>query len=514
MHFLKRIRSSGAARIAAASYFSFASLAASTFVSIPVAVYYLDRAEIGLWAVVNQVVGYLLWMDLGVGQATGRKMTDAVVNRDAQELNRWWSATRFVLLVQAGLVLLIGLFGHPWALALFNIPESFAPQASTLVIGAVILAAISLPMKGVPGLMMAENRFHWIPLVQGTAPWVSLGIFTLMLSRGHGVTSYLWGMAVSQFLTWVAFWFLVRTSTLPPHWDSKGLTRARLKSLFSFSLNLGGIALINSIINSLPAVVISRLSTGGLAMIPTYNFTTKVPVMGANLVQRTGHSFYPGLQRMYVQGDLEVFRLQFIQSAQTTLAFGLIAAGGVLMATRTIVELLAGKQFFGGSEMVIFLAMGMIITPLASLYQTLRQIAGNMGKTLLFSLIKVILALALAFPAFRHFGLTGLCAVFMLVPLIDVAYGYYKGAPGCGFSPAELTLPIARWATAGLALILLGGVFIRIFPSYGITIGLGSKLIHLPGWSELVAGGALLLTGLIACIHQLTRMSHPNVKTV
>ena len=115
MHFLKRIRSSGAARIAAASYFSFASLAASTFVSIPVAVYYLDRAEIGLWAVVNQVVGYLLWMDLGVGQATGRKMTDAVVNRDAQELNRWWSATRFVLLVQAGLVLLIGLFGHPWA---------------------------------------------------------------------------------------------------------------------------------------------------------------------------------------------------------------------------------------------------------------------------------------------------------------------------------------------------------------------------------------------------------------
>lgn len=503
MKLFKKIRASGAARIAVASYFSFASLAISTFVSIPLAVHFLDPSEIGLWAVVNQVLGYLVWMDLGVGQATGRKIADAVIKRDAQELNRWWSATRFVLVIQAFLVLLLGIALQSWALSLFKIPLDFRAQASTLITGAIVIAAISLPMKGVPGLMMAENRFHWIPLIQGTAPWISLGIFGLMLSRGHGVTSYLYGMAAAQGLTWLLFLLLVRTSSLPPRWDSKGLTRKRFKSLFSFSLNLGGIALINSIINSIPALVISRVSSAGIALIPTYTFTTRAPVMGSNLIQRTGHSFYPGLQRLFVAGEREAFRRQFVRSAQITLAFGLMAAGGVLMMTRTVVELLAGKQFFGGPGMVAFLAVGMITVPLASLYQTLRQIAGTMGKTLLFSVGKVAVGVSVAFPAFQHFGLTGLCGVFMLIPLIDAAYGHYRGASACGFRTKELTRVSSLTAIAYIFLVMTAALFLLGATDHGIYVVSRQKVIELPKPKEVIAGAAIMLVGGLALANHM-----------
>lgn len=504
---LKRLKQSKAARNAAASGFNFISIALVAFLSIPIAVHFLEREEIGLWAVVNQIVHYLLWMDLGIGSATGRKMADAIAKNDHPEINQWWTAALFALLVQGAVVVLVGISLMPSVLELFKVPIPRMNDATDLLVGSVILTGISFPMKGVPGLMIAQNRFYWIPLIQGLAPWFSLGVFAFLLNHGYGIRSYLWGMALAQLITWIAFSVLVHTSQQKPCWDSRGLKGGRFRSLFGFSLNLSGIALINAVISSIPAMLISRAGNiGGLGVIPQYNFTTKGPIMISNLVQRMNHSFYPGLQRLYVDGERDQFKFKFKQIGLLCVSFSLIAAGAVLTGTRLLVEILAGPEFYGGSSMTLWLAVGVVCIPLAALFQTLRQIAGSMGKTLLFSTLKLVVAIIAAFPCYRHFGLAGLAAVFMLVPLIDVGYGYFRGAISSGFQPSELSGKIMVTGLGALLLVLLVGGIGLYFPSIGMPVGLRSKIVHLPGWSECISGGVLSVLGAISALRLLSRL--------
>lgn len=507
---LKRLKQSKAARNAAASYFAFFSIAASAFLSIPIAVFYLSPDQIGLWAVVNQIVSYLLWMDLGIGGATGRKMADAVARRDHQEINRWWSASQCVLTFQAMLVAVLGVTLMPYTLALFKIPQALQPDAGFLLVGSILLVAFSFPLKAVPGLMTAQERMYWIPFIQGIIPWFSLGIFALFLHHGWGLRAYVFGMAAAQVTTWIAFSSLVRSSPQKPRWDSKGITKTRLKSLLGFSMNLSGISLIHAAMNSLPALLIARAgSTGGLGVIPVYNFTTRGPLMVSNLVQRMNLAFYPRLQRLYVDGNRTEFKAKFKSVGILTVSFGVMAAGGVIIFTRMFVEILAGTGFYGGNGMTLWLAVGAVTLPLAALLQLLRQIAGSMGKALLFSAIKLAIAAALILPCYRTFGLSGLTAVVMLVPLIDAAYGYVKGATSCGFLSAELSRPIAIAGACALALILLVGSLIVVFPAYGTAFNFRNHTIHLPGWSEWASGATLILIGIVGALRQFNNLRKP-----
>ena len=122
---LKRLTESRAALNAAASYFAFFSTAAYGFLSIPLVVRYLDKEEIGLWAIVSQAVGYLLWMDLGIGVAAGRKLAEAVANEDRIELDSWWTTICTALTVLGLLLLIVGMALIPGFIHFFNVPPPF-----------------------------------------------------------------------------------------------------------------------------------------------------------------------------------------------------------------------------------------------------------------------------------------------------------------------------------------------------------------------------------------------------
>jgi O-antigen/teichoic acid export membrane protein len=285
---IKRLFRSGASKNAAASYFSFISTSLWGLVSIPVAVSYLDKPEIGLWAVVNAVLGYLLFMDLGIGPATGRLMAEAVASNDQQEMNRWWSNTRVVLWVQGAIVILVGLLLPPIVIPLLDVPPDMVGDARILLIGGTLMVGLTMPIRGVAGLLTAQNRFHWVPLIQAIGPWVQLTIFFLMLRSGHGLISYVWAFAASRIFTWVAFKL---TMVLGPHrfeWDSSGLSKERYRRLFGFCGNVAILGLVESFIRTLPNMLIARLS--GLAAVPIYNFSSKGPMLGGTLVW---HVFNP-----------------------------------------------------------------------------------------------------------------------------------------------------------------------------------------------------------------------------
>lgn len=504
---MRRLLSSKAGKNAAASYLAFASTTCCGLLSIPVAVHFLEKREIGLWTLVNTFVTYLLWLDLGVGSATGRKIADAVANRDQPELDKWWTATRAVLIVQALVVLVVGLCLLPFVLTTFEISDDLRGNAIFLFTGAVSLAAISIPMRGVPGLMTAQERFHWIPFSQGITPWLQLGCFYFLLNRGWGLRAYVPSMGVTVLWVWVFYNILVWTSDQRPRWNRGGIERERLRSLFGFSLNLSAIALIESLVTSLPTILLARF--GGLSMVPVYTFSSRASLLLSNLVQKTYHSFYPGLLRLYVAGDKSRYMEKFDTVFRLISGIGLFGAAGVLLLNRTFVELLAGPQFYAGGASTIWFAVGVLMAPPCAMLFSLFTVAGTMGKSSLVATIRMLVGVAGSYTLYKVFGMAGIAATFALIPLLIGTYGYWAGSAKCVIPRHQLSVTIVRVLPPMALVLALGGIACSWTTESGYPISVGARSFHLPTVVHGLCVLPSMLLAAVVCLKAFARLKHP-----
>jgi O-antigen/teichoic acid export membrane protein len=70
------IRSTSFARGLGAGYLATAINIAYTAASVPLALHYLGKDQFGLWSLSQQIVGYLILLDLGVTSAVSRFIAD------------------------------------------------------------------------------------------------------------------------------------------------------------------------------------------------------------------------------------------------------------------------------------------------------------------------------------------------------------------------------------------------------------------------------------------------------
>lgn len=510
MRILKRLKKSPASRTAAASYLAFASTAIWGLVTIPIAVAYLQPEELGLWTVVNAFIGYLVWMDFGVGSATGRMMADAVATRNQSEINRWWTATRVVLVVQGLFITIIGLFFIPLILHFLNIPSNLREDAIWLLGGGILITGLSLPMRGATGLLTAQNRFYWVPLLQSFLLWVNLAIFYILLREGLGLKAYIWAMAVSQACTWIAYSTLIIIGPDRPRVDLSGITRPRLGKLFKYSGNLSVSGLSDGILRSLPAILIARL--GGLTTVPIYNFSWKGPMLASSLVQRTYQAFYPGMQRLFVSGKIEELRLKHQAVGMLTLGISSVAAGMMLAFNTLIVQMLAGSSFYAGPAANTAFALAMVTIPMCGLFKILLLISGDLGKISLVSLAQLTFFTAATLLLWPVFGLAGVAFAFAITPLIKGAYGYFRGTRGCGLSRNAISKNVAIATIAAMALVLTCGTITTFMPwQSGWIVTIQGRELNIPPLTTLAVAliptaiGAALITASAKALFRLAK---------
>ncbi|MGD9420065.1 MAG: lipopolysaccharide biosynthesis protein [Verrucomicrobiota bacterium JB025] len=500
----KRIRRSRASLNAAASYLAFFSNAAWGLAAIPIAVSFLEPRQLGLWTVVNACLSYLMWMDLGIGNATGRIMADSVAKRDKPEISAWWTTTRAALFTQSAILLLIGLPLVSPLSHMLNVPPELSNDARWLLFGGVIITAVGLTLKGVPGLLTSQHRFHWIPLISAVTPWINLTVFYSLLAAGFGLKSYIFGLAIGQLFTWAAYWGLVWTSSDRPTFSSEGLRLWRYKKLFALSGNMTISGLSDTIIASLPAMIISRM--GGLAMVPIYNFSWKGPFMAAGMVSRTYQSFYPGLQRLHVQGERQHFADHHAKAGLLTLGGSLVFAGGILMANTLLVQLLAGEKFYAGSLANMWFAASAVTIPISGFFRILLPISGSMGKQSLVALFKLAVGIVLGSLLWRLCGLPGIASVFVLLPLFNGVYSYFRGTRGCGYRPHELSGSVALGGIASILLVLVCGWAISHTSGSMGEFQLNGKTLTLPSAATVALAAIPVTIGTTIALCALKRL--------
>lgn len=488
---LGRLIASNAAKNAGASYLAFFSNATCAILSMAIAFRFLGKAEIGLWTVLNQVIAYLVWLDLGVGDGLGRKIAPAFAAGDRNEASSWWTASLGLLLFQSTVIILLSIFASPHVIAWLEIPPALTDDAKYLFLGTSFLLAVNLPCRMYPGILLAQERFHWVPLVQSVVPWIQMAVFTSLLLAGYGVRSFLWAVAASQLTAFAAFLILVHCNAseyVKLHCTCLNWYRIRELLGFGGSLTING--LCTAITASLPSLVIGRL--GGLEAVPTFGFTQRGPAMASNLVLKTSLSFYPALQRMQIEGRQQEFILKYRCVLDLTLSVGLVGAGAIIALNRPLIENIASPSFFAGNWTNLWFASGLILGPLSTCLTHLLQYSGSMGKTAWLSVLQVALYAGCGSLTWRHFGLPGMAALLVLVPMTTTApYALIRGARACGFNTPVLLTPVLARSLAMVTAILACGLILPSGVSSGQEIIAFERHWQLPSAIELCCGCTL-----------------------
>jgi O-antigen/teichoic acid export membrane protein len=503
---ISQITGSRAARNAGASYITFISTSIYSLVSIPLAVSFLGKEEIGLWLIVNGIVGYLLWMDVGIGDATGRKIADAVAAGDHIETNRWWTTSMAVLIILGSLTALATLAIAPFLPHLLNITESQRADANWLFIGGGLVAALGTPMRAYPGLLLAQHRFHWVSLVQAIIPWIQLVFFFVFLKMGLGVRSYLPSLAISQVFGWLIFIRQVHGQSGGFKFDRTGLAKERVRSLFAYGGSVAALGIAGAILASLPAMILAR--AGGLALVPIFAFTARGVSMFGQLSQRTSHAFYPGMQRMFVAGKTGGFLERFREVLMATVGIGLATAGFTLVLNPTLISWLAQPDYYAGLWTNAWFGIGLIVAGVTGGFSSLLQISGSMGRMAIIAALQLVLGAIAGWFGYQYFGLPGLAATFAVIPpMCKGLYGLIRGARNCGYGIMDIGGKAIITSVGACFLVLLGGLLIdhRALPSAASFI-LAGRFLILPSWLDLTVATTLMMLGGLLTLKHLRRL--------
>ncbi len=461
-----RYLKSGPALNLYAGYFCFASTAAYGLFSLPLAVRFLDKEHLGLWNLVTQVVGYLLWLDLGVATMTGRTLAEPIAKGDTTEINRIWSAILAILSCQALLIIVVGASLLSLFLGFFRIPEHLHADATFVFLGTVVLNAFALPVRAMPGVILSQDRLHLTLIIQGTLPWVNILAFWILLESGLGIRAFVYSTAIANICQY--FWYrqLLQQSSHPLRFRWELVSGKSIRPIlgFSASMMLWGVA--PAAIASIPAIVIGRQLT--LDHVSIYNVTSRIPVMLASIALRTYHSFYPRLQKLFVSGEREKFAVLYRFS--TTLSIwitGLLLLAGTAINPQ-MVAFIARPDFFGGTLLTVILAIGLLHMAIGEHLGTLFYCAAKPKLVSVVLLIELVITFISAVSLCKDFGLIGVAVALAFAPaLIRIPYFIAYGPKTCGFRFLEL---YASSITGVASILLLGsGLYFLILTKLTVT---------------------------------------------
>ena len=273
-------------------------MAVCGLVGLPVAVHFLDKERIGLWSLISQLAGYLLFLELGVGAAAGRMLAGPLAANQQEGMDRAWSTILSILALQGLLIAGVGCGLSFWLVDYFRISPSLASDARFVWVGLTLMHAMTFPARAYTGVLLCQERYHWTLIINGCIPWINLAGFGVMLYLGCGLRSYVFAALAVNF---VQFIWLRRLVQRGPHrlcYRASLASWQAAKPILGYSVSIMLWSVAPAIVGSIPSVVLGR--TLGLEAVSLYMVTFRVPQVVAIVALRSYHAFYPKLQNLYV----------------------------------------------------------------------------------------------------------------------------------------------------------------------------------------------------------------------
>jgi len=436
-------------------------MAACGLVALPVAVHFLDKERIGLWSLISQMAGYLLFLELGVGAAAGRMLAEPLAANEQRGIDRAWSTLLTILAAQAALITVVGCCLTFWLVDCFKIPLALAGDARFVWVGMTLMHALSFPMRAYTGVLLCQERFHWTLLISGCTPWINLLGFAAMLALGWGLRSYVFAALVVNLSQFAWMRHLLRQGPHRLHYQPSYASWQIAKPILGYSASIMLWSIAPAIVGSIPSVVLGR--TLGLESVSLYMVSYRAPQLVAMLALRSYHAFYPKLQNLHVTAQRDRFLRVFRLATALSLAMSGLGLVVALWVNRYAVGVLSRPDYYAGDWTTLWFVLGFLVMAWGEHLGTLFIIAGKAKLVSVALLVEVGLMWVFASWLCPRYGMAGVAAAIALTPLlVRIPYYAMVGPRSCGFSLRSLYGNAAVVLAAALLLIL--GTFLLFHP--------------------------------------------------
>ncbi len=437
-----------------------ANLAVMFFLS-PYIVHTLGKTEYGIWNLLVSLTGSMGLFDLGIRASTERHI---ILHTGRGQFNLVNDTIRASLgfFSAMGVGLLVLGFGLGWAFpSMFrDVPSNHREVVQILLpllAGNIWLMAVSAIFGGV---LVAHDRYDLVQAINLGMLAVRTGGTVMALGLGFGLPGLVVATIGAQLVSLVGNYVMAR-KTFPqmaiwPFWVSRG----RVKELIGYGVAAFISAVAYRIIHQTDLFVVGALTT--ISLVAVYAVGAMLPEYLWGFVHQVSQTFFPPIQRAYVQNDLPYVHRLFIRQARMSLLIGIPLYVGILTFGGRFLRLWLGQSGLStddlaqasivmailcGSRLVFLSGQGA-----APLLSAIGHIRLNAVLAVIEAVINVVLSVA--FVACLHWGVGGV-AMGTLVGMIlfkGIIHPWYA----CRLSKLSIRLYVRRTLAPGF---VAGGMF-------------------------------------------------------
>ena len=228
---------------------------AISLVLLPLTLRYLSTAQYGMWITLNSILGWVMWLDVGLGNGLRNRFAVALAHDD-RALARSYVSTTYLFVGGTSLILfLLYLMVHPflsWS-AILNTPPAMGEELSRLALVVLLFFCVRLVVSLIGTILMADQQPALNALLEVLVNALSL-VATLMLTWFLPGSLFWLGTSLATAMVIVPLvgnivLFRGKYRDMAPSWKSVNLTHAReLMSigLQFFVLQIAGLILFTS----------------------------------------------------------------------------------------------------------------------------------------------------------------------------------------------------------------------------------------------------------------------------
>ncbi len=390
---------------------------AYTLASVPLALHYLGKEEFGLWALAQQVAGYLLLLDLGISSAVSRFLADHKDNVNGGEYGSLLLTGGMVFLLQGLLIAIVGVGFSVLAPPLFSVPPTLAEDFTRLLGLLSLLAGLTVALRSIGSPLWAFQRLDLVNLVSAGGLLLGLVMLWAGFQLGLGIYSVVLAPIPGLILATASVAILCYSKGYYPSAGAWGRPRWQVFcGVFVFGKDILLMSIGSQLVNASQVMIISRLL--GLDAAATYSIATKFATMGQQFVGKILESSAPGLTEMFVRGEHARFARRFWDILSATAAVAAIGGAGLAVCNRGIVEIWTRGAIHWPASGDLLLGLGLICTALSRAVVGLFGITKNLRPVRHVYLVEGLIFVALAFVLGTMWGIAGILVASLLAQLL------------------------------------------------------------------------------------------------
>jgi O-antigen/teichoic acid export membrane protein len=401
-----------------------------TLAGVPLALHYLGKLEFGLWALVAQIGGYIMLIDLGMGNSVSRFLIDHKDDRSSGAYGSVIKTSVLVGLAQGGLIMLAGGVLSLIAGSLLHVPASLQREFIWLLIGQSLLTGLSFATRVFNYLLIAHQRLDISNYASALLFLLNLAGMWAGLAAGWGVYSFLVGLAVMTLGNVVINGLgCVRLGLFPKPGEWGLVTWARFQELFAFGRDTFLMGIGWQFISASQTILLTRFL--GLETAAVWSVCTRTYTVVTMLVWRIFDFSSPALVEMMVRGERDRLLRRFREL--TAFSASLSIVGGTLLAVcnGSFVWLWTGGKIHWSPVNDLLLAVLCVLATLVRPHMMLATQTKRFGFLRFIFLVEGLAFVGLNLLAHRVAGMTTMLIFSIVCTLVfTLSYGLWRT---CGY---------------------------------------------------------------------------------